>query len=175
MTIIENWLPVVGFEGAYEVSDQGRVRSLDRLVPYGDKGRLRKRKGQLLTPQRNVKSGHLQVRLGERFPLSPIHHLVLNAFVGLCPEGQECRHLDDDPTNNRLINLQWGTRSENIFDGIRNGKRMIDERYCNARLTAEQARRVKYGDERSRDLVSDLSISETTVRDIRRGRKWRHI
>ena len=51
-----------------------------------------------------------------------VHRLVLQAFVGHCPKGMECRHLDGDQINNRLENLQWGTRTENMADMIRHGK-----------------------------------------------------
>lgn len=50
-----------------------------------------------------------------------IHRLVLRAFVGPCPEGMEVLHADDDPMNNNLGNLRYGTRSENQYDRVRNG------------------------------------------------------
>ena len=56
-----------------------------------------------------------------------IHRLVLEAFVGPCPEGMECRHKDDDKSNNRLDNLSWGTRMENAADRIANGNQWRGE------------------------------------------------
>lgn len=130
----ERWLPVVGFEAMYEVSDLGRVRSLDRVLPYerADQysGRVlsvqRKRKGQLLRPGRKP-SGHVSVALGRGRSMD-VHVLVLTAFVGQCPEGQEALHENDIPGDNRLANLRWGTRSENIHDAIRNGRRTYHRR-----------------------------------------------
>lgn len=119
--MIERWLPVVGYEGLYEVSDQGRVRSLDRLVPHGRGGTMRRRKGQVLKPGLSS-AGYETVTLGKRGSHG-IHVLMLTAFVGPCPPGHECRHLDDVRTHNRLPNLAWGTRSDNMKDMYRNGGR----------------------------------------------------
>ena len=116
-------MPVVGYEGSYEVSDQGRVRSLDRLVKRKN-GSLLPIRGVFLTP-RPKKSGHLSVRLmvaGENDRNRLIHTLVLEAFDRPARKGEECRHWPDrDPTNNRLTNLQWGTRSENTLDKVAHG------------------------------------------------------
>lgn len=119
----EQWRPVVGYEGLYEVSDHGRVYSAPRTV-VTTRG-SRKLPGRILAGSKLV-SGHRTVFL--TIPLSGstktvlVHRLVLEAFVGPCPDGQECCHWDDDPTNNRLENLRWATRSENMRDRTRNGR-----------------------------------------------------
>ena len=121
-SISESWRPVVGFEGAYEVSDLGRIRSLDRMVS-GLSGTLRLRPGHVRTPWADAK-GYLVVdfyadnRKRRRF----VHQAVLEAFVGPAPEGMECCHRDDNPANNALTNLRWGTRSDNKSDRLRNGR-----------------------------------------------------
>ena len=96
----ESWRAVVGFEGLYEVSDLGRVRSLPRK---GTKGGLRK-----LSYNAHQGSGQVQVQLRKgrgRYRNASVHRLVLEAFVGPCPKGQECRHIDGDPKNNKLQNF----------------------------------------------------------------------
>lgn len=116
----EQWLPVVGWEGLYEVSDFGRVRSISRTVER--RGEVYEKPGRVLKPIR--RTYHFGVSLyadGKSTP-RPIHRLVLEAFVGPRPEGMECCHLDDDPTNNRLSNLRWDTHSANQYDQVRNGK-----------------------------------------------------
>lgn len=114
----EQWRPVVGFD-AYEVSDQGRVRSLPRLTV----GRTYY-PGCILKPTPHSK-GHLWVRLyrGTRtdFKDRPVQQLVLEAFVGPRGEHAHSRHLNDIPSDNRLENLAWGSRSDNAYDSIRNG------------------------------------------------------
>lgn len=117
----EEWRAVVGYTG-YEVSNFGRVRSLDRVIPYfhpinGDIHRHHH--GTMLRPG-TMKSGHLLVVLGKGNN-ALVHHLVLEAFVGPAPEGMECRHWDGDPANNHADNLIWGTRAENVADMLRHG------------------------------------------------------
>ena len=117
----EEWRAVVGYEGAYEVSDQGRVRSLPRDVPLRG-GLTRRQAGRIKKP--TVRSGRHEVLLwkgGER-KLVRTYRLVLEAFRGPCPPDHEACHWDDDPANNRLENLRWGTASENQRDRVRNGK-----------------------------------------------------
>lgn len=113
------WRPVVGYESSYEVSDRGRVRSVDRIVHCKD-GRTLRYAGRVLKPQLSGQ-GRLRVTLARSQPI-PVHKLVLEAFIGPRPEGTECcRHLDDNPLNNTLTNLTWGTYGENSRDMVRNG------------------------------------------------------
>lgn len=120
----ERWLPVVGYEGSYEISNYGRVKSLPR---HGVR-----RAEKVLTPIRQHR-GHLMVNLygGEtanKWGWTPhfIHHLVLDAFIGPCPEESSvcrnvCRHLNGDPADNRPENLAWGTDTQNQLDSIDHG------------------------------------------------------
>lgn len=123
----ETWKPVPGFEGAYEVSDRGGVRALARL---SSSGRRVHAKG--LYPSA-AKSGHLYVTLrknGERRKVG-VHVLVLEAFVSPRPDGMDACHWNDNPADNRLPNLRWGTRSENLLDQVRNGKHhMASRTHC---------------------------------------------
>jgi hypothetical protein len=117
----ENWRPVVGYEGRYEVSDQGRVKSLARLVIKSD-GRHQPRTERILK-QARTRGGHMAVCLsnnGQRVRL--VHHLVLEAFVGPRPLGMECCHSNDTGHDNRLENLRWDTRHNNLLDQVRNGR-----------------------------------------------------
>jgi hypothetical protein len=116
----ERWLPVVGYEGFYEVSDQGRVRSLDRIVDELRGGRTWK--GRVLITQRHPK-GYLIVALTAkgRSKSHSVHRLVLRAFQGDCPDGMQCCHANGIRDDNRLDNLRWDTRSANEQDKIRHG------------------------------------------------------
>jgi len=108
------WRPVVGYEGLYEVSDAGDVRSLSRAVPnrYG----TRRVQGRVLTASVGQR-GRLSVNLSDgRAEMRLVHHLVLEAFVGPRPEGMECCHGDGNPGNNRLENLRWDTHTSNMLD-----------------------------------------------------------
>lgn len=119
----------------YEVSNLGRVRSLDRWENYLSKNKkqfTRFRKGKILSPGTTV-AGHKLVVLGGQFSIC-VHILILEAFVSPCPAGMECLHGVLGPGDNRLENLKWGTRSENMRDEVRRGK---------ATFTLEQAREIK--------------------------------
>jgi hypothetical protein len=118
-TLQETWLPVVGWEGLYEVSDLGRVRSVERIVQFGTQ--TRRVPSTVLKPGRTTK-GALFVNLSNgRVYNRRVHQLVLEAFVGPCPPGMEGCHWDDNKENNDLANLRWDTHSANELDKVRNG------------------------------------------------------
>lgn len=116
----EIWKPVVGYEGFYEVSDHGAVRSLDRTDSSG-----RKRRGRLMHPRTSAQ-GYMSVGLkrpGDVPQHFQVHRLVLEAFVGPAPTGTFACHWDDVKNNNCLTNLRWDTASANYDDAVRNGRR----------------------------------------------------
>lgn len=119
----EEWRPVVGWEDLYEVSDHGRVRSLDRTTHFID-GRVRHFKGQLLTLycSPGTTRPRVELRRGKKHRTVVVSVLVLEAFVGPRPEGLFCCHWDDDPSNNHVSNLRWDTPSANAYDKVRNGR-----------------------------------------------------
>ena len=118
----EEWRSVIGWEGIYEVSSEGRVRSLDRVSTLRD-GREIFYPGRYLKPGVN-NGGHLYVRLnrpGDKNVHRYVHRLVMQSFAGDCPEEKEVCHNDGKPDNNRLENLRYDTRSENRLDTVRHG------------------------------------------------------
>lgn len=117
----EEWRPVPGWETLYEVSDRGAIRSLPRVTRGGFSG-TRRLKGKILSPVR-ASSGHLAIMLkdGDRVFRAGIHRIVMLAFVGPCPDGMEVCHNNGEPTDNRLSNLRYGSRSENIYDMVEHG------------------------------------------------------
>lgn len=127
----ETWRAVPGFEGEYEVSDLGRVRSLDRVIenplPTGVVRRQRMR-GQLLKPGVNARSGYRYVNLHSKS--HHVHRLVMAAFVGPLPAGHHTRHLNGDPSDNRRANLAYGTPSENGQDMVRHGRGHVAKTHC---------------------------------------------
>src|SRR4051812_32028619 len=98
----EQWRPVVGFEGFYEVSDHGRVRSLPRKM-VDSRGRNRSFRGRILSPARQPRDGRLWVYLSVEGVVTfhYVHTLVLQAFVGPRPPGLWGLHTDGDAANNR--------------------------------------------------------------------------
>lgn len=106
----EIWKPVVGYEDSYEVSDQGNIRSIDRVITRN--GRPSKLRGRVLTPVVTSKYGYLKVALG-RNNQQFVHRLVMATFVGPC-EGMDVDHRDGNPSNNRLSNLRYLSHAENM-------------------------------------------------------------
>jgi hypothetical protein len=108
------WKPVPEFVGVYEISDTGLVRRI-----AGGRGAVA---GRILRPI-VMRSGHLRVRLHdlEHVDLALIHRLVARAFHGEPQPGHEARHYDGNPRNNRVENIRWGTRAQNLADSVRLG------------------------------------------------------
>lgn len=125
--IDEEWRPIPGFEGFYDVSSIGQVRSHPRHYPVERKGKtfIQFRKGQLMK-LRETRHGYLEVRLrarsrGTANSANLVHKLVLEAFIGPRPAGMQCCHNNGKRTDNRVSNLRWDTPSANMQDCIRHG------------------------------------------------------
>lgn len=144
--------------------------------------------GKELKPYLNKKTGYLCVTLSKNGKETgfPIHRLVLEAFIGPCPPGMECRHFPDrTKTNNRLSNLQWGTVKENAEDRIIHGTTKNRKDYSTvprgethpfAKLSdadvetirKEMAENPYRG--QGRALAKRFHVSEATICDIRYNR-----
>lgn len=126
--MIEEWRTIFGYEGLYEVSSYGRVRSLDRYV-VDSLGNRRFYKGKVLSPIKD-KVGYLSVKLQEGNKHN-IHRLVAQAFIENPDNLPQVNHKDEDKSNNRVDNLEWcdskynnnyGTRIERFINTkIKNG------------------------------------------------------
>jgi len=119
----ECWRPIPGWDGYYEVSDHGRVRSVDRVITYRGATVPVRYKGRVLA-LKNGPKGHLRVTLSRqnRDYDYQVHRLVLFTFVGLPPLGFQACHNNGIPNDNRLENLRWDSASENMRDVIRHGR-----------------------------------------------------
>ena len=163
----EIWKDIKGFEGRYQVSNLGNVRSLGRRVRCG-RNATREIKGRVLKPAGSKKDPHLTVTLGHGARGSLVHQLVARVFLGPCPPGQEVRHLDGNPLNNRLDNLAYGTRAENILDVLRVGKAW-------RKLTAEQAHEIRQRlqkGEKGASLAKEYGVGQACISAIKNGRTF---
>lgn len=169
----ETWLPIPGYEGLYEVSDLGRVRSVDRAVTltnrYG-KPEVRRYKGKMLRPGAQA-SGHVTVAVGKNNSQG-VHRLVLLAFEGPCPEGCEALHRNGDPGDNALANLRWGARSENLEDIFyHTGRRLTREQVLFLRQRAVEG--FAYGERYQ--LARAWGVNPGAIWHTLSGNQYRHV
>ena len=118
----EIWRDIEGYEGLYQVSNKGRVKSLERTVTQKN-GRKYSVKGRILKPATD-KDGYLRVDFfndsGRK--VFKVHRLVCEAFHKN-PENKPCvNHIDENKTNNTVSNLEWCTVAENTNYGTRNAR-----------------------------------------------------
>lgn len=177
--MVEQWRSVVGFDGYYEVSDQGCLRSCDRTIPItggGDSyGAIRALRGRPL-PLRPRPDGYVPCSLskdglrGNYF----VHRLVAVAFVGPCPDGMEVAHQNGVRSDNRRENLAYASRSENNRQKVEHGTHQRGERNGASKLTNEQAAAVKFlMDELPvRWLAEAFGITAQAVYRTRSGLIW---
>lgn len=187
----ESWRAVVGYEGSYEVSDCGRVRSLGRVVKQRNWNGIvqYRRVKEMMLKRTPMRAGHLFVRLyrpGGGIKESrtvAVHRLVLIAFAGSCPEGMECCHSDGNPANNHLSNLRWDTYKANSADRKRHGVGQADvcqrgEQRYNAKVTEEVVRVIRAERKRGvklQELADRFGIKCAAVSHIALKRNWAHV
>lgn len=127
---IEEWRAIPGFEGSYEVSNMGQIRSLDRVVPHKSCGTLHM-KGRVLRPSISRGYKHVQLLKDAKSRTMPIHKAVALAFIGPRPAGYDICHNDGDRLNNTAENLRYGTRTENVQDMfIHDTNSRINQTHC---------------------------------------------
>ena len=152
---IEEWKPIVGYEGWYEVSSFGRVRSVDRLVGYSD-GSKRLHRGRILkaTPD---KDGYDRVVLStpEGHKNRLVHRLMAIAFIPNPDNLPEVNHKDENKRNNVIDNLEWCTDKYNVNYGTG-----LHRRAASQRNDPEQSKPIIQYDKDGRKVAEYPSIRE---------------
>lgn len=107
-----------------------------------------------------------------------VHTLVLKTFVGPCPDGMVCRHLDSNQTNNHISNLAWGTPRENSQDMILHGTSTPGERHGMVKLTEKDVVEIRSryaSGETQTAIAKDFPVTQTNISLIVLRRKWKHV
>lgn len=175
----ERWRPIGDYEGWYEVSNQGRVRSLDRItrtqsLPMRARGKILKahltRGREYVTLYRDAHTKPAKAQ---------VHRLVAAAFIGPCPDGRQVNHIDGDPTNNAITNLEYVTPKENCHHAWATGlAQHRGSRHHMARLTEEDIpiirQELSHGAS-PKALGRQYGVTHSAIIAIRKGRSWAHI
>lgn len=171
---IEVWKAITNFPG-YEVSTFGRFRTWRANGrPFG------KKKPKILKPWVLKKRGRYYAvslfKEGKYYAFTA-HSIVLREFIGPRPEGKECRHLDGNPQNPRLDNLEWATHQNNCEDKKRHGTARIGQDNINAKLTHDEVVQIKKHlaiNVSQAVIARKFDISPQTICNIAHERTWAH-
>lgn len=174
----EHWRPIPEWEGLYEVSSRGRVRSLERHV--------RQRHGNVqvypATDRKlswNGRYFHVSLTDRQRRKVQLVHQAVAGAFIGPRKPGMHTNHIDGDPTNNQVDNLEYVTPQANRQHAVDHGfiLPLRGEKHGSHKLDAHSVITIRrlYGRVPTGKLARRYGVSASTVCDIAKRRSWRHL
>lgn len=169
----ENWRDIPGYEGLYQVSDLGNVKSLNRIVKHSTSGYLTL-KEKLLKPRKSTQDRKYvdlnKNKITKRFY---IHTLVAQTFIGERPEGYDICHISGDNQDNRLVNLRYDTKGQNQIDIYRQGSK-----HGLGKLSLEQVLEIRQlystGDYTHYELAEKYNVSQSTTQRVvnRKSFQW---
>lgn len=165
---MEEWRSVPGYEGIYEASSLGRIKTLPRRLKtwYGTRACHEK-----ILKTRVCTNGYLNIALQKdrQVKWTTVHAVVARTFHGEPKPGQEVRHLDGNRVNCAAGNLEWGTRFDNMRDQYRHRTRAFGERAGVANITQELADWIRESSQRGPELHEITGVSLSTISRIKRG------
>jgi len=169
--IEEIWKPVINYEGLYEISNYGKVKSFKN-----NKGNYREK----ILKLGKDKYGYMQIRLCKngKHRYFKVHRLVLEAFVGPCPPGMEGCHNDGSRDNNFVGNLRWDTRKNNERDKIKHGTYQRGSKAGNAKLNDLKVRIIRRlledGYFTQREIAKIFNVSQVEIHYFARNKTWKN-
>ncbi len=174
---MEVWCDIPGWEMLYQASSLGRIRSLDRDLPYGRWGRVR-RKGEIIEGKVRT-NGYREVALrnGQSRRYYLVHRLVCLTFHGQAPEGKPfaCHFPDPDVLNCAADNLLWGSPKDNSSHRARHDTLLPGMRNPSAKLTDDAVRFIRSAEEPMDALAERFGVCLETIRSVMLRHSWVHL
>lgn len=176
----ERWLPVVGYEGLYEISDAGSVRALERKGLYAG----RWRPTHMTFPARmmricETRAGYKYIALKHPNGKSVkylLHRLVMRAFVGDPPdEKAQVNHIDGNKANNSVANLEYCTAKENLLHLTKVLKRKVGGSGAWSKLNPDQVMAIRADKRILREIAADYGVTMQAIWYVQKGRNWAHL
>lgn len=169
----ETWRPVLGYEGEYEVSNRGRVRSLDRNINYRN-GQSRRVKGKILTHTLNRGYPSVTLWRNQSQVCKKIHRLVSEAFIENPSNKTQVNHKDGNKTNNYAENLEWVTPKENQRHAFKTGLNKNSHARVLNSLQVRVIKRLLACGVAGTYIGEVFGVVPETIYSINHGRTWRN-
>ncbi len=176
---MEIWKDVVGYEGLYQVSCRGRVKSLERYAVHSVSGQVLVRERIL---KQYLSKGHyprVGLHRGGAAKTNSVHQLVCEAFIGPQPQGWHARHLNGDPNDNRAENLVYGEVKENYADSVLHGTNARGEICGNAKIKDGDVLKIRRlladGNLTQNEIGNMFGVTQSNISYIKLRKGWKHL
>lgn len=172
---IEEWRSVVGYEGIYEVSDLGRIKSLEKTF-WSVKNNSFSVNKSFIRKQSFTKKLYLRLGLMLNFKQNPflVHRLVAIAFIPNPENKPEINHKNGIKTHNFKMNLEWNTTKENVIHSFETGlsKRAKGEDNKSSKLSHQKAFEIRKSNLKNKELANIYGVSISTIELVKSNKIW---
>jgi len=179
--MIEEWKDIPGYEGLYQASSMGRIKSIN-YTGYCFGRLYSKKREKILKPCKN-KNGKkyrliVSLRKDKAVKRFYIHQLVIQTFVGPCPSNMEVCHNNGDSENNSVENLRYDTHKSNMIDMSKHGNSQIGIKNPNCKLTEEQVLTITsllQGQYTIEEIAEQFGVANSLISCIKNKKYWKHL
>lgn len=174
---MELWKDIAGYEGCYQISSEGRYKSLCKNVTDKDGKRIRFYKEGIRKIQvNNMGYPIAQLCVGQQRKKFLISRLVATAFIANPENKSDVNHKDCNPLNNNVENLEWVTHAENMRYAAAIGNlNKKGESHHNSRLTVQQVLAIRNDNSNQHEIAAKFGVTRSHISDIKNRRRWAHV